>query len=226
MELSRIFRCSAQVPALLPCPALGETTTDTGRCDRYYKCEQGTLHLEQCPAGMLYNPARAPEAPPCDLPFDVEVSRLLQCSSQLPEQAMTHATEDRCDAFYKCAKGGCETKKCPAGLLYNPEHASEAEPCGDPRSLAESIRSECSQNRPGCILCPAEGATTTRHPAPGTYHRYLACLQGVPSYRQCPAGLMYSPDRADTTEPYVLPSSLKVSRFLDCSPKIQEANGE
>ncbi|XP_050730787.1 uncharacterized protein LOC127005712 [Eriocheir sinensis] len=248
LDATDLFGCS-RVFDLLPCPAEGVTTADYAHsCDKYFTCMAGNLTLRQCPAGLMYNLDRANDADPCVPPYDLTVQRLAECyhlqtqtdtiiqlspGSTCPTEGVTTFSDlFRCDTFYECVGDGSKvSRQCPAGQLYNPARAHDADPCDIPAALQvsrllhcqyELVSGQCISGSPAprCIgrspyHLPDEGDDQCRS--------FYQCGgdETTATRRECPAGLIYNARASANSFPCEYPENVSCG-----SPATSTQGGE
>ncbi|XP_055620286.1 chondroitin proteoglycan-2-like [Toxorhynchites rutilus septentrionalis] len=80
----------------------------------------------------------------------------------------------RCNVYYSCNNGVAISMSCPSGYHYN----AGRQICDRPISA-------------GCVICPPTGFKNI--PVAGACRKFIQCVQGVATERECPKGLLFDP---------------------------------
>lgn len=166
-------------------------------CDHYYLCVNGTLSLEQCGNGLLYDGKGAVHEH-CNYHWAVDCGHrkadLVPVSSDGCEfQFGIYPASSSCSTNYvKCAHGVPHLEPCDVGLAYD----ERIHGCNWPDQLLE----KCNPEGVIGFKCPTEVDPHStqakfwpypRFPVPGAPDRLITCVDGHPRINTCGDGKLF-----------------------------------
>ncbi|XP_065577517.1 protein obstructor-E-like [Artemia franciscana] len=167
-------------------------------CDQFYKCENGTLTLESCENGLLFDGKGSVHnfcnyhwAVDCkDRTYELEKADRSE-SAYCPYLFGIFPISSGCETgYYRCAYGEAEIAECEKGLAYDERiHA-----CNWPDLLIDE--NGCDPERVVGFTCPdpdslPKGSLVQtflpypRYAVPGDCKRLITCVNGYPRLLTC-----------------------------------------
>lgn len=189
-------------------------------CDQFYKCENGTLTLETCENGLLYDGYGAVHHH-CNYYWGVNcgerVSELIPDPARYPESVCEYAfglfkVSKGCDIYYyRCAYGEAEEVPCEKGLAYD----ERTHTCNWPDLMIEEYG--CDPEKvvgfrcPDVSSLPANSLTRQflpypRYPVPGDCARLVTCVNDYPRLMNCGYGSVFNENTLSCDDPENVPS--------------------
>ncbi|XP_067626455.1 protein obstructor-E [Eurosta solidaginis] len=179
----------------------------TERCDQFFLCTNGTLTLETCENGLLFDGKGAAHnhcnynwAVDCKgRQFDPTPISSPGCEYQFG----IYPVAKECSTTYiKCAYGEPIEQECDAGLAYD----ERTHGCNWPDQLLHICNPEAvvgfkcptkvDSNSPAARFWPFP-----RFPVPGDCHRLITCVEGFPRLITCGEGKVFDEHTLTCEEP-------------------------
>jgi hypothetical protein len=201
----------AQYP---PCPDVYglETHPHPQYCDKFFKCENGTLTLETCENGLLYD-GKGNIHNHCNYNWAVDcgkerINEVVPISTPGCEyQFGLYSKGPGCHKEYiKCAFGVPYDTPCEPGLAYDEKNHS----CNWPDLLLEI----CDPEEVLGYRCPDKVEPGTlaykfwpypRFALPNDCHRLITCVNGYPRLISCGDESVVNPDTLTCDDPKNVP---------------------
>jgi len=206
-------------PAPAPVQTTGEVITDVAcpepeglqvyphpdSCNHFYKCANGTLTLETCGNGLLFNEATAISGAAdnhCSYIWQSECGNRPNDTTPISTPGCEYQfgifpSGDGCFASYtKCGNGVPREVYCQLGLAY--DHRIHT--CNWPDLLVESAGCDPSAAL-GDFRCPSDAELSPlakrffpfpRFPVPKDPQLYIICVNGMPRLNSCGEGSLFS----------------------------------
>jgi len=190
-------------------------------CDKFYKCENGTLTLETCENGLLFD-GRGGVHNHCNYYWAVECGKRLNDSILHPisspgcaYQFGIYEKAPGCHTSYiKCAYGVPYETQCEPGLAYEDKNHA----CNWPDLLLDF----CNPEQVVGFRCPDTVAPDTlaykfwpypRFAIPGECNRLITCVNGYPRLITCEYGKVFDEHSLTCLEPEEVRTSCANVKF-------------
>jgi len=212
-----------QYPGVPPCPdTYGlETNPNPEYCNQFYKCENGTLTLETCENGLLYD-GKGNVHNHCNYNWAVDCEKRINDVAPIssPGCEWLYGVYPKapgvCENTYiKCADGVPHETPCDPGLAYDEINHS----CNWPDLLLEN---NCNPEQIVGFQCPDKVEPGTlaytfwpypRFVIPGECGRLITCVNGYPRLVTCEEGAVVNEDSLTCQDPAEVRSSCGGIRF-------------
>uniref|UniRef100_A0A224XVN1 Putative peritrophin n=1 Tax=Panstrongylus lignarius TaxID=156445 RepID=A0A224XVN1_9HEMI len=217
-----VFVCATFLQSVLAVPLLNapgcpepygvQTYPHPELCDQFFLCTNGTLTLEQCENGLLYD-GKGNVHNHCNYHWGVECGLrkavLVPISSPGCEYRFgIYAEGPHCSTNYiKCADGYPYLNHCDPGLAYDDKTHS----CNWPDLLLD----QCNPEAVVGFKCPdkvdphsisAKFAPFPRYSIPGDCEHLVTCVNGFPRLISCEDGKVLDETTLTCEEPEHVPS--------------------
>jgi hypothetical protein len=170
------------------CPETGiKSISHPDNCEKYILCVNGMEIKQECPAGLHFSrtlrECTTPKKAECEVDEDRE---------ECPAEGIKNISHpDNCEKYIICFNGMEIERNCPAGLHFS----RELRECTDP----EKAECEVDDDDDDREECPAEGIKNISHPK--NCEKFIICVNGMEIERSCPAGLHFSRELRQCTDP-------------------------
>ncbi|PZC74956.1 protein obstructor-E [Helicoverpa armigera] len=180
-------------------------------CDQFFLCTNGTLTVETCENGLLFDGKGAVHNH-CNYHWAVDCggrkADLVPLSSPGCEfQFGIYPDSDECSTSYiKCAYGIPEQEPCTPGLVYD----ERIHGCNWP----DLLQPFCNPEAVVGFKCPTKVPSNTqaakfwpfpRFPVPGDCHRLITCVEGHPRLISCGEGKVFDDQNLTCEDPELVP---------------------
>ncbi|XP_046985596.1 protein obstructor-E [Schistocerca americana] len=207
---------SAEAGVLLHVPACPEplgvqTYPHPDLCDHFFLCTNGTVTLEQCENGLLYDGKGAAHNH-CNYNWAVDCGTRKADLTPISTpgclyQFGIYPDSAQCSTTYvKCAFGVPHQTPCEPGLVYDDKTHS----CNWPDLLLD----QCNPEAVVGFKCPTKVPSNTvaakfwpypRFPIPGDCGRLITCVNGYPRLISCGEGKVFDESSLTCEEPELVP---------------------
>ncbi|XP_063547792.1 protein obstructor-E [Cydia strobilella] len=180
-------------------------------CDQFFLCTNGTLTVETCENGLLFDGKGAVHNH-CNYHWAVDCGNrkadLVPYSSPGCEfQFGIYPDSEECSTSYvKCAYGIPEQEPCTPGLVY--DHRTHG--CNWP----DLLQPFCNPEAVIGFKCPTKVPANTqsakfwpfpRFPVPGDCHHLITCVEGQPRLITCEEGKVFDDQNLTCEDPELVP---------------------
>lgn len=201
--------CSAAGVPQCPEPIGEQAYLHPDHCDQFFLCTNGTLTLETCENGLLFDGKGAVHNH-CNYNWAVDCGNRKFVTDQTPISTPgceylfgVYPDSNTCSTTYnKCAYGEPHPEHCEPGLVY--DHHIHG--CQWPDQMLENCNPEAVIG----FKCPSSVPSNSinhrflpypRYAVPGDCHRLITCVDGHPRLITCGDGKVFNEESLTCEDP-------------------------